>query len=81
MEPDAGLLCSSSTAWALTPNLRSQLIIESRIRNRGHFPATTMAYGVNFYRTGTSDVPWAFGRASEVYLDYYVLKELRGEQP
>jgi hypothetical protein len=81
MEPDAGLLCSSSTAWALTPNLRSQLIIESRIRNRGQFPATTMAYGVNFYRTGTSDVPWAFGRPSEVYLDYYFLKELRGEQP
>lgn len=79
LAPGASLLCASSTAWALKSPVRDRLVLARQFVDSGSFPAATMSYGVNFYRTGVNDVPWAFGRTSALYLDYYLPKEQQGE--
>jgi len=65
------VVTSASTAWGLTPELRSRLNPLATLRYKGQFPMTTMSPGVNFYRTGTSDLPWEAGRPTEVYTTIY----------
>lgn len=75
------ILCASSTAWSLPAELRQRSRRLYTVLNQGALPMTTMSYGVNFYRTGTADLPWGVGKPAEVYVDVYFLETSEGERP
>jgi 4-amino-4-deoxy-L-arabinose transferase-like glycosyltransferase len=68
------LVVSPRTAQTLPRALERRLMLWETIDRSGRIPFSTVSYGVNFYATGVTDLPWHIGQPARPSVSVYVVR-------